>query len=264
MRKAHKKMTRRGKRARGGDNNNNNNNNINNINNNNSNINNNNNGIEFVPFEERSAEELLTAFEQLPDQSSVQIHTFARREGILGIVPRVLIEDPRYYEQYREWLEDINPILEELMQRLGAISNQIENKVQEKWRQLVDRIDQHQQEQRQRQEQEQERMRQEERRQRYQPIVVPPQVRITNANFEVPNRINELAIKENAENAIMGELINMNRPVMILNDEEQYDHYYQNETSIRGLKESKRNPFTRKNITKITWYKPVPKNKNNN
>jgi len=91
------------------------------------------------------------------------------------------------------------------------------------------------------------------------------QVRITNANFEVPNRINEfLPIKANAENEITMELINMKRPVMILNDEEQYGRYYQNETSIRVLKESKKNPFTQKNIKKTTWYKPVQKNNNKN
>jgi len=81
--------------------------------------------------------------------------------------------------------------------------------------------------------------------------------------FNVPNNINALntlAIPRNAENAIMGEPININRPILNFNDERNFNRYYQNEATIRGLKNSKKNPFTRKNIVKATWDKPLPKN----
>jgi hypothetical protein len=91
--------------------------------------------------------------------------------------------------------------------------------------------------------------------------------RIQNSNFNVPRNVNRLetvAIANNAENAIMGEPINMGRPILNINNEKEYGRYYQNNASIRGLRNTKKNPFTRKNITKVTWYKPVSKPKNNN
>jgi hypothetical protein len=207
-------------------------------------------GLSF-PYEVISMEDMLEDFLGLPDQSQVHFSPFVKRIGnqtgrqyLIDLDPRELKENPLYYDTYLEYLKEKNPILEELMKRLRAnpnevIENQIEEKIQEKWRQLVRLIAQRRR------------------------LPDPYEVRITNANFEVPNRINEfLPIKANAENEITMELINMKRPVMILNDEEQYGRYYQNETSIRVLKESKKNPFTQKNIKKTTWYKPERKNNN--
>jgi ankyrin repeat protein len=251
-RKTHKK--------RGGANGNNGNNNDNNNNNNNND--NNNNGLEYVPFEERNTEELLATFTRMPDVSSVEVRTFGSDSDVLEVDPMDLMEDPQYYFEYREWLEETDPILSILVEHLMMNANenmsmaeavflrransQVEEKILQKWEQLVTRIFQ----------------------QRGLPNPYERRnvaQRITNANFHAPNNINALpalAIKENTENAIMGELINMKRPIMDFNNEKNFERYYQNEASIRGLKNSKRNPFTRKNITKITWYKPVRKNNN--
>jgi hypothetical protein len=220
--------------------------------------------MEFVPFEERDTEDLLATFIRMPDISSVEVSTYARNEGLLDVDPNDLLEDPNYYFEYREMLEEEDPILSILLEHLMVnvnenISNreaeflrransQIEQKTLQKWEQLVTRIFQ--------------------RRGLPNPYAQRNiRRRISNSNFNVPNNINalgELAIARNAENAIMGELINMNRPIMNFNDEKNFNRYYQNEASIRGIKNTKKNPFTRKNITKITWYKPVRKNKNKN
>ncbi len=243
------------KKRRGGRNNNNNNNeNYANARNNAFNYNNDDENVE--PVMTNTDEAWIAKADELIDQGDISDRYLGEYPfGNLNLEDRRAVDDAQ--AEYLQWRMNRDNLLREVLDGyyvqvrkalakykyrrqhvLVGIFREVCDKLEQDWRTLV-------------------------QRERERNIVR----RVSNSNFNAPNNINalhELAIARNAENAIMGEPIHMNRPIMNFNDEKNFNRYYQNEASIRSLKNTKKNPFTRKNITKISWYKPVRKNKNKN
>ena len=82
-----------------------------------------------------------------------------------------------------------------------------------------------------------------------------------NNAFEVPestNNLNSIELPSNAVNSISYESINFNRPILNINNESRYKRYYQNRNTVKYLKNTKTNPFTKVAISNIKWKMPKP------
>jgi len=85
-----------------------------------------------------------------------------------------------------------------------------------------------------------------------------------NNAFEVPestNNLNSIELPSNAVNSISYESINFNRPILNINNESRYKRYYQNRNTVKYLKNTKTNPFTKVAISNIKWKMPKPTQK---
>lgn len=76
----------------------------------------------------------------------------------------------------------------------------------------------------------------------------------------VPNKLNEIELSENAENAIMLNSINFTKPILNFNGESEHGRYYQNSNTLKNLKRTGVNPFTKQKINKVKWLMPKKKN----
>ena len=75
----------------------------------------------------------------------------------------------------------------------------------------------------------------------------------------VPNTINQIELSENAENAIMFNSINFTKPILNFNNESTHGRYYQNSNTLKNLKRTGVNPFTKQKISKAKWLMPKKK-----
>ena len=75
----------------------------------------------------------------------------------------------------------------------------------------------------------------------------------------VPNTINQIELSENAENAIMFNSINFTKPILNFNNESTHGRYYQNSNTLKNLKRTGVNPFTKQKISKAKWLMPKRK-----
>ena len=75
----------------------------------------------------------------------------------------------------------------------------------------------------------------------------------------VPNTMNQIELSENAENAIMLNSINFTKPILNFNGESNHGRYYQNSNTLKNLKRTGVNPFTKAKISKAKWLMPKKK-----
>ena len=75
----------------------------------------------------------------------------------------------------------------------------------------------------------------------------------------VPNTMNQIELSENAENAIMFNSINFTKPILDFDDESTHGRYYQNSNTLKNLKRTGVNPFTKQKISKVKWLMPKRK-----
>ena len=75
----------------------------------------------------------------------------------------------------------------------------------------------------------------------------------------VPNTMNQIELSENAENAIMFNSINFTKPILNFNNESTRGRYYQNSNTLKNLKRTGVNPFTKQKISKAKWLMPKKK-----
>ena len=242
--------------------------------------NNNNRGMEFVEFENRSTDELIQLFRSMAATPQLEIQVY----DISDESPEDLVDDIRLLDEYRTWKYQTDPIIQILVRRPLTLGQRyaINETISEKhWKALVNLSLQRRGLGEWNDYDEENDNDNENDNENYQnsnydnvPIarvapVAPVAPGIPNRNFNAPQNmtnLNELEIANNAENAIIGDPINMERPVLTINDV-KFKRYYQSKGSLNNLKMTKKNPFTRNAINHVVWYKPkkqTNKNKNKN
>jgi signal peptidase I len=89
-----------------------------------------------------------------------------------------------------------------------------------------------------------------------------------NNEYTVPHNINSLntiELPDKVRNEISFEDINFERPVLVLNEEEKLNlgsrRVFQTNFTVKNIKNTRKNPFTRMHVSSVKWMKPTRANK---